>query len=113
MGTYHETREIAALEQRIGFLEDQRREWKQKSLSAWQLKLEKIEKYDQQLRVLMAEHSELREAWDSFVCLYQLAANGNKGLLEQSKKTRKGCYSCWTEDEIAKHLEELRKGEEH
>lgn len=112
MSTYRETREITALEQRIGFLEDQRREWAQKSFSAWQLKLEKIERYDRQLRSLMDQHPELKEAWDSFVCLYQLAANGNKELLKQSTKTRKGCYSCWTEDEIANHLEELRKDEQ-
>jgi hypothetical protein len=101
-------REIAALEQRVGFLEDQRRQWQLKSYDAWFEKLKKIEAYDKRLHGLMQAHPELREAWDGFVCLYQLAVN--KPLYAEATEARSnGCYLCWNEQEAAEAEREDRQ----
>lgn len=111
MSSYREAREIAALEQRLALLETQRDAWKAKSYSHWKPKMERIEAYDLWMRDQMTKHPELKEAWDSFVCFYQLAANGNRPLLEKALSEtadtlakEKGCNLCWSEEEIIKNL---------
>jgi hypothetical protein len=95
----NDPRQVRWLEERIGMLEDQKRAWASKSYEIWKQKVEKIEAYNDWFRSMLNQHPELQEAWDSFACLYQLAVN--KPLLEDAQGQRKGCYLCWSEEQIA------------
>jgi hypothetical protein len=107
--SWENPREIQALEQRIGMLEDQRSAWRAKSYETWLEKHRKIEAYDKQLHDLMKQHPELQEAWDSVVCLYTLAVG--KNLLKEAveKKHEGGCYLCWSDNQIVQHESEDRE----
>ena len=60
-------------------------------------KLQLIDRYDEQVQLIIGAHPHLSEAWDNFRVLYQLSAN--KELLETAKEKILGiaegiCHGC-------------------